>query len=292
MNCKACGSDMKLIYETTDIRYTDTPNEEFKILECIDCGLGITTPFPENLDNYYPKEYYDSRLNFLNGNKSSAKKVYDIIERSLAPDPLLPNPGRLLVIGCGPGTKLNKYKKEGWDCIGIEPNQSAVEAGLEMFDLTIYNGTLEQVNSEVEFEPFDAILFDHVFEHIPNPKEVLRISKSLLKKDGRLIIEVPNFGGWGRRLFNQSWGDLDVPRHIYHYTPRSLRELTESIGFSQKKISFDGSPRLPARWLLNHLDNSMFEKFPFEILWIAFLPYGVCSKLLGKSRFRQSFILK
>ena len=64
-----------------------------------------------------------------------------------------------------------------------------------------------------------------------NPVEILTKTNDLLKKDGVLLIAVPNYNSMGRILFSKFWFHLDVPRHIFHYSEKSLRVLIENSNF-------------------------------------------------------------
>ena len=58
------------------------------------------------------------------------------------------------------------------------------------------------------------------------PPETLRsLVMSPLMKDGRLVIEVPNIDSWYARWFGGNWFHLDAPRHLYHFSPKTLRDL-------------------------------------------------------------------
>jgi predicted SAM-dependent methyltransferase len=77
-------------------------------------------------------------------------------------------------------------------------------------------------------ESFDAILFNHSLEHIPDPGDALARAYRLLRPNGTVAIAVPNFGSWQRRLFGGSWFQLDVPRHLQHFERRTLVGLLQS----------------------------------------------------------------
>lgn len=110
----------------------------------------------------------------------------------------------------------------GWQVTGVEPSPAACEAagakGLEM-----YCGTLGTVS--LPRGDFDVVSFQHSFEHVFDPNIDLERVLPLLSEDGLLMISVPNFGGWQRRLFGAAWYHLDVPRHRFHYTDAGLTAL-------------------------------------------------------------------
>ena len=48
---------------------------------------------------------------------------------------------------------------------------------------------------------------------------------------GLSFLRVKNFAGWPRRWFGPDWYGLDLPRHLTHFTPSTLRQMLEKTGF-------------------------------------------------------------
>ena len=288
VECFICGSEMHPSLILSDERYETTPKKEFEIYECSECGLGKTHPLPDDLEKYYHSQYYDG----LKEKKklSVIRKIHSKYENLVEPDDLLPNNGkRLLAVGCGPGNKLAQLDLEGWDCTGVEPNKEAAEYAISEHGLDVKNGTLSEVSADLAEEEFDVIIFDHVFEHLPNPNKNLELCDELLAENGDLIIEVPNFDSWDRKLFGKYWGDHDVPRHIYHYTPDSLDRLLDTHGFNLVASSYDGRARLPAGWFTDLLQGRYGMDLPTLAVYPLFIPYGIMAKIFGRSRFRHKY---
>ena len=72
-------------------------------------------------------------------------------------------------------------------------------------------------------------------EHTKNPLLTLKKIKNTLKPDGFVYIEVPNFDSAEQEVFGEFNLHLDVPRHIHHFTERSLTTLVEDAGFRVQK---------------------------------------------------------
>jgi hypothetical protein len=51
-----------------------------------------------------------------------------------------------------------------------------------------------------------------------------------LAPGGLLIVEVPNAGGLGARLFGRAWSGLELPRHLSHFTPETLGAVVARAG--------------------------------------------------------------
>jgi SAM-dependent methyltransferase len=70
---------------------------------------------------------------------------------------------------------------------------------------------------------FDVVTALHVLEHVPDPVRLVRRMVEWLAPGGLLIIEVPNAAGLGARLFQGAWVGLELPRHLSHFSPETLR---------------------------------------------------------------------
>jgi hypothetical protein len=58
-----------------------------------------------------------------------------------------------------------------------------------------------------------------------------RWAHGLLKPEGIFQPTVPNAASLQARLFGRQWMHLDVPRHLYHFTPATFGALLEKAGF-------------------------------------------------------------
>ena len=76
----------------------------------------------------------------------------------------------------------------------------------------------------------------HVLEHIPNLQETLGNFKCWLKKEGELIIAVPNHKSWDAKYYQENWAAYDVPRHLYHFDKNSMSTLLDQHDFEITKI--------------------------------------------------------
>lgn len=141
---------------------------------------------------------------------------------------------RALELGCSHGTFLQQLRNCGWNCVGIEPAADVARCARERgFDVRV--GSLE---SAIAADPqtfasgtFDAIFAWMVVEHLHEPVATLQLARGLLKPGGTLSISVPNFGCWERRAFGRFWYALQLPTHLQHFTPASLRRLLAASGF-------------------------------------------------------------
>ncbi|MHC1706762.1 MAG: class I SAM-dependent methyltransferase [Bacteroidales bacterium] len=200
--------------------------EHFTIVKCKVCGFKFTQPRPlsQNLSQYYQSEEYISHSNKNEGlfawlyqkiRHYTLARKYKLIEKHHSK-------GKLLDIGCGTGEFLMTGKHRGWNVEGIEPNQGARVHARENYGLTVHE--LDNLSS-LKSNHYDVITLWHVLEHVSNLKETLNTLNRILKDDGLLIIAVPNSDSKDAVIYGKFWAAYDVPRHLYHFTPVTLKKL-------------------------------------------------------------------
>ncbi|MBI5201739.1 MAG: class I SAM-dependent methyltransferase, partial [Elusimicrobia bacterium] len=135
-------------------------------------------------------------------------------------------PGRALEVGCGPGIMLNALRSRGWKVKGLERSAAAGYAR-ETLGLDV---SADDVSALPPEPAYDLILLFQVLEHLADPAAVLKECASRLKAGGRLIVSVPDWGGWQAAYGGSLWVHLDPPRHLVHFTRRALRMVLEGAG--------------------------------------------------------------
>jgi SAM-dependent methyltransferase len=213
--CNACGQTLSHGY---DVVIDPQTTEHFSIPICRQCGLGQTTPQPENLDPYYGASYHGGRHGFTDAYCMwrRMRMVTAVTKR---------NGGSLLDFGCGDGSFALSAIEHNWNVAGVEIKTELAEAhGIRV------HTTIEEFGEE----KFDCITLWHSLEHVRNPKEIIASLSKRLAADGTLIIAVPDFGGLQSKVFGKDWFHLDVPRHLFHFTQKSLKHLLEDSGLALK----------------------------------------------------------
>ena len=132
---------------------------------------------------------------------------------------------QLLDIGCGTGSFLAFMKKKGFKVTGIESNLKARTICLKR------NLDVRLNDAGLPHESFDTICLWHVLEHLPKPEICIEAYKDLLKPEGLLVVAVPNFASHDSIHYQQDWAALDVPRHLWHFTPKGMISMVEVLGF-------------------------------------------------------------
>jgi len=140
--------------------------------------------------------------------------------------------GRLLEVGCGDGAMLDSMAKGGWQVAGVDFDERAVQIARSR-GLTVYQGGLTDQN--FPDDSFDAIVMNHVIEHVLDPRALLRECKRVMAKGGLAVAITPNVDGWLHQLYGQDWRGLEPPRHLHLFSAVSLAKLASTAGFCDVK---------------------------------------------------------
>ena len=144
----------------------------------------------------------------------------------------LPGPtGKLLDVGCGSGRFLKQMERHGWVGQGVEFDQAGVEAARKI-GLEVYHGKVEA--GGFPQASFETVSLNHVIEHLTDPVATLKTLHGLLAPGGRLLIVTPNVASLGHSIFREHWRGLEIPRHLFLFSPRSLIKTVERAGFQVK----------------------------------------------------------
>jgi SAM-dependent methyltransferase len=233
----------------------------FSVAECGSCGLALTAPrlSGEELARHYPESYepYRPPAGAL-GRLSAANRRWQSSARLRRPPfDRLGERGRLLDVGCGRGDLAAALRRGGWEVAGLDPSASAVEAARALgVDARV--GTIE--DAPWPAESFDALVFNHSLEHVPDPLDTLGRAARLLRPGGRLAVVVPDWGSWQRRRFGSRWFHLDLPRHLQHFDRDSLEGAARRAGLEPQS---SGSS-ISASGLWGSLQYALFGRCVFR----------------------------
>jgi 2-polyprenyl-3-methyl-5-hydroxy-6-metoxy-1,4-benzoquinol methylase len=215
--------------------------KDFTIRRCKSCGFKFTSPRPDDKDlgDYYKAESYVSHSDTKKGLINTLYhwvRSYTLIKKlQLVMHHTGLKQGRILDYGAGTGAFLEMCKKNKWEALGIEPDETARKVMAEKFKISSYT-SLEEAKIDSAFFGFDVITAWHVLEHVPNIKETIEIFKSLLKEKGILIVAVPNPTSHDAFFYKENWAAYDVPRHLWHFAPADMVKLMEDHGFKLKQM--------------------------------------------------------
>lgn len=240
-NCLVCSSE----HFSTYLKCTDylVTKEEFVLCQCNNCGFVFTNPRPasdEILPYYKSEDYYSHRTE----NKSFLEKIYNVAREinikhklNLIKD-FKGAQGTLLDYGCGVGLFVKSANNAGWKACGLEPNSDARDVAISLgLEVDAPNKMRSLKNKS-----FDVITLWHVLEHLHDIEDVLPLLKTMLNTNGILVIAVPNLDSWDAKKYKENWAAYDAPRHLYHFSPDSIKNLFSKFGMRVVKtypLKFD-----------------------------------------------------
>lgn len=213
--------------------------ETFRLLHDTKTDMLATQPQPENMEKYYQSEEY---ISHTDSKRTIIEKLYQLVKYfNLKKKTQLinkyTNKGKqLLDLGSGTGDFLIAAKKKGWTSIGVEPSQKARNKAKEKGVTVVQN--LESLTKQ----KFDVITLWHVLEHLPNLNQQIEMLGNLLTENGTLIIAVPNYKSYDAIYYKQYWAAYDVPRHLWHFSKKSINLLFKEHDFrviKNKPMIFD-----------------------------------------------------
>ncbi len=255
--CKVCGSSRNQNYIAKEMMFGT--RDQFNYFQCNDCFCLQIESIPENITEYYPREYYsfgqyDGRKFIgLNGDLKKFIYNYSIFHRGLFQRflELFINPfkysqllsklkvskkSKILDVGCGNGeTFLYPLVEIGFkNLLGCDPY-------LE-YNIKYQNG-LEILNSEIFpiEKKWDFIFYHHAFEHLANPRDHLTKIYSILEDNGLCILRIPTSSSYAWKYYRTDWYQLDAPRHFYLHSIESIEILAGKTGFYVRDVIFDST---------------------------------------------------
>jgi SAM-dependent methyltransferase/GT2 family glycosyltransferase len=220
--CPACGAPLAM--PTVGI-------SPATIVDCPDCGTGVTWP-PPSRDvegaEIFEETYGGSRLARRPTWINEARSRVGWLELYV-PD------GSILELGCATGEFLSVAGDAGYEVYGVETSAWAA-AEARNIGGDVVTGYLEDWRRQYPDFRVDSVVMWHVLEHVPAPLPLLREIADVLKPEGSVIIEVPNFASSRARANGASWEHASLNEHTYHYTPDGLVILLQSAGFDPREV--------------------------------------------------------
>jgi len=228
--CTVCNSqNLVELFDAPDFWVS---KEKFTIVKCADCGFAYTKNAPDaaNIGKYYQHADYVSHTDTQQGlffkiyhfvRETMLGKKRQMIEKHIVK-------GNLLDIGAGTGYFANHMQQNQWNVNGVEPDTGAANIAQQKFNIKLNNSLEDVVNKG---NTYQAISMWHVLEHVHELDEYFNHFKKLLAQNGKLFIAVPNHTSFDGKFYKQNWAAWDVPKHLWHFSPKSMQILAEKNGF-------------------------------------------------------------
>jgi SAM-dependent methyltransferase len=255
--------------------------EYFDICVCNRCNFFFTEnpPSPNKIGRYYQSDEY---ISHTDSNEGLFNKVYQLVRRFTLSSKhrliikysSISSQGKLLDYGCGTGAFLKEMQTGGWDVAGIEPDEAARLRASAQTNTTVVEPSKMQIYQD---EVFDVITLWHVLEHVHDLHPTLDKLAGMLSVRGLMVIAVPNHTSFDAKHYRENWAAYDVPRHLYHFNPKSLDLLLRRHGLTIAKI-------LPM-WFDSIYVSLLSEKYKHgKIRMIPAIIYGILSNFISLFR--------
>jgi SAM-dependent methyltransferase len=132
---------------------------------------------------------------------------------------------RVVEIASNDGYLLQHFQRAGVPCLGIEPAANiarvAAEKGIETLTRFFTAGMARELVAARG--PADLILGNNVFAHAPDTNDFTAGLKTLLRPQGRIILEFP----YAAEMIERTQFDTVYHEHVFSFTLTALRPLFE-----------------------------------------------------------------
>jgi SAM-dependent methyltransferase len=269
--------------------------QRFSLHTCGSCSLTYTHPTPPDklLGNIYSGEYW-AREKAVRKRGCIAGLAHKFNKLRLAATirPLLrrlPRSASILEVGCGSGQLAEYMKRKGYDVEVTDIDRELIEEVSGLYGIPGYCGDIKDIDLP---HAYDAVVFNNVLEHLPKPVSALKRASEVLVPGGYVFIEVPNAAGLQSKLFKATWYHLDIPKHLFHFSPQSLQKIASGAALEKVWLS-TFSPRISAAGYAASLfpvlrperirkSWSKWKLFAYLGLQMLFLPVAAAEALLGR----------
>jgi SAM-dependent methyltransferase len=172
-------------------------------------------------------------------------------------------------------------KGASWTLSGIEMSEGAAKQAAARSGAEVFVGDI----LDAPFAPssFDVITCFDVLEHVYEPRKVMEKVRQWLKPGGIFYTLVPNIECGEARIFKSYWYGLELPRHLSHFSPRSLRYLAESVGLTVASLETRRNSAMENS--LHYMGDAAlgsigFPRAPLATAKMPGIPWKVTRKLL------------
>jgi SAM-dependent methyltransferase len=244
--------------------------ERFDYLRCPNCGALRIAAVPDDLARHYPSAYYDGDVSDVLAPLPRPRSPLARVAGRSRDRALLLRRGRrlarslerwappvsnevrrasafsrraglrsfddpILDVGCGRrALNLANLRKVGFrDLLGIDP---FLDSDTEFAGIPLRRRSVEEQDGS-----FQAVMFHHSFEHVPDPEATLRAAAGLLRDGGVILVRTPVMGTWFWERYGSDWWELDAPRHLWIHSPASLGILGRRAGLALADVVWDST---------------------------------------------------
>lgn len=201
----------------------------YQILACPSCSIAWLEdpPAPSELEEHYGADY-DRAIAAGGSDPGHWKERRETVLR-------YKNRGKILDLGCGSGGFLASLRSPSWQLFGIEMSERAAEMAETNTGAEVFVGDI--LDAPFPEGSFDVVTCFHVIEHLHQPWAVFAQVYKWLKQGGIFYLMTPNIDSAGAKIFGSYWYALELPRHLYHFSPTALGNLARAAGLTEISLT-------------------------------------------------------
>jgi 2-polyprenyl-3-methyl-5-hydroxy-6-metoxy-1,4-benzoquinol methylase len=205
-----------------------------QLVRCASCTLVYLNP---RVKTSIIKDSYESAVDpvFFEQNDMRIRTFDRALRRIIKKWSIVPARSKtVLDIGCAGGAFLKAATDLGFSGIGVEPAAWLCEQGKLRYGLDLRARDLSQ--HHFPDATFTLVTLWDVLEHLTDPGDILDRAHRLLRSDGYLIVNLPNYTSLASRLMGNHWPFL-LNVHLTYFTPGTLREMLKRHGFDVLSVA-------------------------------------------------------
>jgi SAM-dependent methyltransferase len=235
--CPVCsGFD---IHEVLIVKDYTVSGKTFPVFQCNVCTARFTQDIPgeTEIGAYYQSDNYishsDTREGLINKLYHQVRNLTLKHKRKLIEGQSGGAKGSILDYGCGTGAFIHEMQNAGWKITGLEPDIKARDLARKLNGSNIFP---PDYIASLSDKQFDIITLWHVLEHVHRLHPTLKQLNRVMKPGSSIFIAVPNYTSDDAKAYGSAWAAWDVPRHLYHFSPLSMKKLLAANGFKLTAI--------------------------------------------------------
>jgi SAM-dependent methyltransferase len=255
--------------------------EKYTLLRCQGCSLVWLNnpPAPSEMHRHYTSAY--DKLISASGHNSPHR--WTDRKATLTQHK---KDGTLLDIGCSSGAFLESLRGDNWQLHGIEMSAECAAIAKARSGAQIFVG--DALDAPLRSESFDVITCFDVLEHLFEPLQVMARVSEWLKPGGIFYVLVPNVDCAEAKVFQSFWHGLELPRHLFHYSPASLETLAGSVGLRKVLLETHQNPAVGTS--LRYVGDSLFGRAGIRRTPVAYRTEPGLAWRAGRKLIRMTFL--
>jgi SAM-dependent methyltransferase len=280
-SCPVCGQTGAQEWLRAPDRFHGR-KDKYTLVRCAKCSLVWQNdpPAPAEMGQHYTDAYH--KLISAAGQNSPGR--WGFRNEAIAK---YKRSGTLLDLGCSSGSFLESLPKNSWKLFGIEMSAEGARTAETRTGAQVFVGDI--LDAPFPRESFDVITCFDVLEHLYKPRQVMACVNEWLKPGGIFYVLVPNVDSAEARMFGSYWHGLEMPRHLFHYSPASLKFLAESSGL--REVSLETHRNSAVGTSLRYVWDDIFQSVGIRRTAVAYreeagLPWRAARKLVRMTALR------